>query len=175
MVATGLLLAEVHVNTVCELGVVPVVSTQLEGDISKIRRSIITGTSIPLLMFLLWNMCILGGHTTGGLVGATDFDPLLQLQNTSSMVSPIIQAFSLVAIASSYVGFVLGLTDFLADALNLRSGNKETLPYVLTITPPLCVACTYPDLFLSALKIAGTYGVMVLFGMMPAAMAYVQR
>lgn len=31
------------------------------------------------------------------------------------IVQPIIEVFSFLAIATSYIGFILGLTDFLAD------------------------------------------------------------
>ena len=87
-----------------------------------------------------------------------------------------VQVFSLFAIASSFVGFVLGLTDFIGDALNYRSGNsKEPVPYLLTVLPPVALAATNPDIFLSALNFAGTYGVMVLFGILPPAMAFVKR
>ena len=153
--------------------VVPVVSTQLEGDVTKIRTSIVVGTAVPLFMFLLWNLVILGSVDAN--IDMNTFDPLAQLELSSSLVAPWVQIFSLFAIASSFVGFVLGLTDFLGDAFNLRSGNKEPLPYLLTIVPPLIIAITYPGLFLSALNVAGTYGVMILFGIMPATMAYMQR
>ncbi len=40
--------------------IVPVIAVQLEGDARKIRQSIIIGSAIPLLMFLVWNAVILG-------------------------------------------------------------------------------------------------------------------
>jgi len=70
-------------------------------------------------------------------------------------VAPLIQGFSFLAIATSFIGFILGLTDFLADALALPSGRQAPLPYGLTLLPPLGLAVTYPGVFLEALDAAG--------------------
>jgi tyrosine-specific transport protein len=48
-----------------------------------------------------------------------------------------VQGFSFLAIATSYIGFILGLTDFLADALALPTGRQAPLPYLLTLLPPV--------------------------------------
>ena len=39
------------------------------------------------------------------------------------------------------------------------------------VLPPLVIAVTYPDLFFPALEYAGLFGVLVLWGIVPAAMA----
>lgn len=53
--------------------------------------------------------------------------------------------------------------------------RSRVVPYALTILPPLALSLTSPDIFYAALDIAGTYGVMTLFGLIPAAMAWQQR
>ncbi|XP_076882578.1 uncharacterized protein LOC143531077 [Bidens hawaiensis] len=153
--------------------VVPVLCTNLEGDLSKIRNSIILGTAIPLGLFLIWNAVILGTIETTG----TDkiADPLQALQATNGVVGPIVGAFSLLAIATSYIGFVLGLSDFLSDLLKLSSDRNRSLPYLLTLFPPLILSLLDPDIFFKALDFAGTYGVLVLFGVLPAAMSWSDR
>ncbi|KAJ0726586.1 putative amino acid/polyamine transporter 2 [Helianthus annuus] len=153
--------------------VVPVLCTNLEGDLPKIRSSIILGTAIPLGLFLIWNAVILGTIETTG----TDkiADPLQALQATNGVVGPIVGAFSLLAIATSYIGFVLGLSDFLSDLLKLPSDKNRPLPYILTVFPPLILSLLDPDIFFKALDFAGTYGVLVLFGVLPAAMAWSDR
>ena len=97
------------------------------------------------------------------------------VQAASSAVAPLVGAFSFLAIATSYIGFILGLTSFLADALKLPAGRQQPLPYLLTVLPPTAVALTFPDMFLTALDAAGTYGVMTLFGVLPPAMAWSER
>ncbi|XP_062082472.1 uncharacterized protein LOC133788863 isoform X2 [Humulus lupulus] len=95
--------------------VVPVLCTDLEGNLSKIRTAIILGTTIPLVLFLVWNAVILGTITNLDIGADKMIDPLQQLQSSNGAVGPIVEAFSLLAIATSYIGFVLGLSDFLAD------------------------------------------------------------
>ncbi len=54
--------------------------TQLEGDVRKIRHSIVIGSAIPLIMFLAWNAVILGSVSSDVLQGVSDgrtvFDPI---------------------------------------------------------------------------------------------------
>uniref|UniRef100_A0A5B7AQY3 Tyrosine-specific transport protein n=1 Tax=Davidia involucrata TaxID=16924 RepID=A0A5B7AQY3_DAVIN len=155
--------------------VVPILCTNLEGNLSKVRTAIVLGTGIPLVLFLVWNAVILGS-ITGFETGFDKIaDPLQQLRSTNGVVGPIVEVFSLLAIATSYIGFVLGLSDFLADLLKLPSGQSRPLPYLLTLIPPLVLSLLDPEIFFKALDFAGTYGVLVLFGVFPAAMSWSDR
>ncbi|GMN47031.1 hypothetical protein TIFTF001_016211 [Ficus carica] len=155
--------------------VVPVLCTNLEGNLSKIRTSIVLGTAIPLLLFLVWNAVILGTITSLEIGSDKMIDPLEQLRSSNGAVGPIVEVFSLLAIATSYIGFVLGLSDFLADLLKLPAGRGSPLPYFLTLVPPLALSLLDPEIFFKALDFAGTYGVLVLFGILPAAMSWSDR
>ncbi|KAK4375561.1 hypothetical protein RND71_006238 [Anisodus tanguticus] len=155
--------------------VVPVLCTNLEGDLSKVRSAIVFGTAIPLALFLVWDGVILGTITTLGTEADKIADPLQLLRSTNGIVGPIVDIFSLLAIATSYIGFVLGLADFLADLLKLPSGPNRPLPYLLTLVPPLILSLLDPEIFFKALDFAGTYGVLVLFGLLPAAMSWSDR
>ncbi|KVH87570.1 Tryptophan/tyrosine permease [Cynara cardunculus var. scolymus] len=139
------------------------------------RTAIVLGTAIPLGLFIIWNAVILGTITApeAGMDKITD--PLQELLATNGVVGPIVGAFSLLAIATSYIGFVLGLTDFLSDLLKLPSDRSRPLPYLLTLFPPLILSLLDPDIFFKALDFAGTYGVLVLFGVVPAAMSWSDR
>ncbi|KAJ8450571.1 hypothetical protein Cgig2_020208 [Carnegiea gigantea] len=155
--------------------VVPVLCTNLEGDLSKVRTAIILGTAIPLLLFLVWNGVILGTITNVDSDVQKIVDPLEQLRSSNGLVGPIVEIFSLLAIGTSYIGFVLGLADFIADLLNLPTGQSKSLPYLITLLPPLVLALLDPEIFFKALDFAGTYGVLVLFGILPAAMTWSDR
>ncbi|KMT14665.1 hypothetical protein BVRB_4g074330 [Beta vulgaris subsp. vulgaris] len=152
--------------------VVPVLCTNLEGDLPKVRTAVVIGTAIPLLLFLVWNGVILG--TLDSDVGKI-LDPLQQLKSSNGVVGPIVETFSLFAISTSYIGFVLGLADFLADLLKLPGSRSKLLPYLITLFPPLVLALLDPEIFFKALDFAGTYGVLVLFGILPAAMSWSDR
>ncbi|XP_073273468.1 uncharacterized protein [Primulina huaijiensis] len=155
--------------------VVPVLCTNLEGNLSKVRTAIVSGTGIPLALFLVWNAVILGTITNHEIGSDTLVDPLQQLRSTNGVVGPIVDVFSFLAIATSYIGFVLGLADFLADLLKRPPGRNEPLQYMLILIPPLIMALLDPEIFFKALDFAGTYGVLVLFGILPAAMSWVDR
>lgn len=156
--------------------VVPVLCTNLEGNMSKVRTAIVVGTAIPLGLFLVWDAVILGSISSLGTGSDQMVDPLQQLRaSNSGVVGPITEVFSLLAIATSYIGFVLGLSDFLADLLKLPAGENRPQPYLLTLIPPLGLALLDPGIFFKALDFAGTYGVLVLFGILPAAMSWSDR
>lgn len=62
-----------------------------------------------------------------------------------------------------------------APSPQLPVGARQPLPYALTILPPTIMACLEPDVFFNALEFAGTYGVLILFGILPALMVYSER
>ncbi|KAG6413998.1 hypothetical protein SASPL_126714 [Salvia splendens] len=108
--------------------------------------------------------------TTGLLIAEVNVNMMREL-GSGGVSLPIVDVFSVLAIATSYIGFVLGLSDFLADL----SGFAETREYVLTLVPPLILSLLDPEIFFKALDFAGTYGVLVLFGVLPAAMSWSDR
>ena len=97
------------------------------------------------------------------------------MQKLKPGLSPFVDAFSFLAVATSTIGFLLGLSDFVADGLQLKAGRQQPLPYLIALLPPYVLAMAKPDLFFAALNAAGTYGVLVLFGLMPAAMVWTER
>lgn len=52
---------------------------------------------------------------------------LLLLLILTNFLQPIVEVFSLLAIATSYIGFVLGLSDFLADCKYLHAFVYSTV------------------------------------------------
>ena len=40
--------------------IIPVVATQLEGDVAKTKKALVVGTAIPFVMFVLWDAALLG-------------------------------------------------------------------------------------------------------------------
>lgn len=144
------------------------ISLQLEGDLRRIYRVIIGGSAAPLAMFLTYNAVVLGNSGISS--------------NAPGATIPV-AAFSLLAIITSFVGFVAGLTELATDVR--ISAFKETpseierteqYNYLAAVVPPIAVCLVgAPDLFLRALDTAGTYGIAVLFGFLPAAMAWQTR
>jgi tyrosine-specific transport protein len=139
-------------------------------DSDKIKTSIIAGVSIPLTMFLLWEGAVLGSGSGAGS------DPLTWLRQSSSISGLFINAFTLLAVSTSYIAFVFSLSGFIQDAFEVKGGKgtKAGL-YLITLVPPAIWALIDQDSFITALDIGGTYGVLLLFGILPALLSYAQR
>ena len=178
--AVGLVVPVLFVAFVYQ-NVVPVVTTQLEGDARKIRRAIWLGSLVPLVMFALWNAVILG--TVSGLdmrIAGEAVDPLEMLRQ-GGWVQPglgaAISAFSEFAIATSFIGFALGLLSVFEDILSpaFRANNGRLPAYALIFLPPLAFSVIDPNIFFDAIELAGAFGNSVLFGIIPALMAWKSR
>lgn len=160
--------------------IVPVVVTQLERDVKKIRKSIIIGSAIPLIMFLAWNAVILGSVDNISIDNVNPLE-LLRSGSNGSLLGILISIFSEFAIATSFIGFVYGLLDFFGD-LHLFSFNKNTsnqnsrLSLIsLALIPPTGLSLLNPDIFLTALDYAGTYSTSILGSILPALVSWKQR
>jgi tyrosine-specific transport protein len=123
-------------------------------------------------MFIVWEAVVLGASGGGGAGGGGD--PVAALRAAGPVAAALVDAFTLLAVATSFIGFCLGLSQFVAEALGLPSDSK-LLPCALVLLPPTALATLDPNIFFRALDFAGTYGVMVLFGLVPAAMAAAGR
>ncbi|GFP94243.1 tyrosine-specific transport protein [Phtheirospermum japonicum] len=226
MVVTGLLVAEVNVNTMCELG---------SGGVSLVsmaKRTLgNTGVQVACWSYIFIHYALLVayvarssdiltnfvgipvqrviGAVNGALVvgiiasftalvvvasGDLHWDALLKanveaaprsipiialsfvyqnvvpvlctnLEGNLSKVSTLVDPLQQLRSTSGAVGVVL----------KLPAGQNRPLPYLLTLVPPLILSLLDPEIFFKALDFAGTYGVLVLFGVLPAAMSWSDR
>lgn len=156
------------------------VSTRL-GDPDRVRNVILVGSGVPLVMFLACNAVVLASATGGD---ASSFsDPLEALREHGGMLASLsIEVFSGLAVATSALGFVEGLNQIWNDArISLlhespaRVSKYPEASYAMSVIPPVVLASLFPGSFLAALDIGGLYGVSILFGVLPAAMAWRQR
>ncbi|MEM6599544.1 MAG: aromatic amino acid transport family protein, partial [Cyanobacteria bacterium P01_C01_bin.69] len=165
--------------------VVPVVTTQLEGDGRRVRRAIVLGSVVPLVMFALWNAVILGNTTWGeGSVLGDGVDPieLMRLGAGYSQLGVVVSVFSEFAIATSFIGFVFGLLNVfedifsgLGESVEAFKSYRRLLFYGLVLMPPLALSVIDPNIFFEAIDIAGAYGNSILFGIIPAVMVWQLR
>jgi tyrosine-specific transport protein len=103
-------------------------------------------------------------------VPATDFLPSV-LQKEWVLVPA--RLFTFFAIATSFVGVSLSLSDFLADGLRIKRKRWEgrLLTVLLTFLPPVIFVYFFPRGFILALEYAGAF-VAILLGLLPAMMAW---
>ena len=163
--------------------VIPVITSQLEGDIVKIRQSIVVGSFIPLLMFLAWNVILLSGidwefiQALESSGRGVDVLELLSFSGTGQTIEILIVLFSIFAISTSFIGFVYGLLDFFRDVFPFsRQQPKRRLgAYSLVLLPSFCLSILNPYIFLTALDYAGTFSISLLGGIIPSLMAWKLR
>lgn len=163
--------------------IIPTLTDYLERDTKQLRRVILIGSLIPLIVYILWEWLTLGiiplegrdGLVAGyqaGLDGAT----LLSLFLGHSKLSLLASIFSLFAIVTSFLGVSLSLSDFLADGLKIQKNRRGRLIlYGLTFLPPLIFTLIDPQAFLHALEYAGAFGVVTLLGLLPVLMVWSGR
>lgn len=159
---------------------IPSMTYYLQHDAKMLTRAIIIGSGLPLLCYLLWEWLILGIVPEGQFAQAlSDQEMATQaLRNTvgSSWVVDMGQYFAFFAIVTSFIGVALSFVDFLADGLRIKKTRMGRLLLVcLVMIPPFLFSISYPAIFLTALRYAGGFGTVMLFGIMPALMVWVGR
>lgn len=129
----------------------------------KASYAIIGGTTIALFFYFIWLISIFGNLPRENFAVIVEkggnIDVLLAaLSNVieSKTVSQTINAFSMAAILSSFIGVGLGVFDFLADFFHIpdtQSGRLKTAG--LTFLPPLILSILFPFGFVVAIGYAG--------------------
>lgn len=145
-------------------GSIPSFNKYLNGDVKALRWAILTGTSVTLIGYIVWQ---LGTH---GVLSQNEFSAILknnpnlggliqavEVITGSSSIALVVKVFSALALITSFLGVALGLfetiEDMLQNGLNYKA-NRLVLG-VLTFVPPLLFALFYPDGFVKALGYAG--------------------
>jgi tyrosine-specific transport protein len=86
------------------------------------------------------------------------------------------QAFAFFAMTTSYWGISIAFVDFLLDGLKLsKTGKGKAIVCAVIFFIPLIITLANPHLFITALNIAGGYGVALLLGAMPVLMVWAGR
>jgi tyrosine-specific transport protein len=162
---------------------IPSLTTYLKHDIRSLRFSILVGSAIPLVIYLLWEWLILGIVSIegeGGFREALAHGDMATraLRNAvgASWVVDLAEYFAFFAIVTSLLSVALGLIDFLSDGLKIKKDCKgKIFLCALTLAPPFFFSLIYPNIFLQALNYAGAFGAVILFGILPAMMVWSGR
>ena len=163
--------------------IVPSLTIYLKKDGKKLRWAIISGTTLALVFYILWEWLVLGTVLVDGDFGlaaalaqgrpATEF---LRISLESSWVGTIANFFSFFALVTSFLGIAFGLFDFLSDGLKIkREGWGNLAIGALVAAPTLFFAISMEKVFLLALDSSGGIGDSILNGLFPALMLYVGR
>lgn len=158
---------------------VPTLARYLDYDMPKLKRAIIGGSLIPLAIYILWEVVILGlippnagelwarAQSHGDMV-----NQLLVEAVESNRIVHVTQGFSFFAIVTSFLPVACSFVDFLADAFAPRTLPSRRLLTLIVLLPPFLIAVGDPRLFLGALNFAGGTCAVLLFGLLPALMMW---
>jgi tyrosine-specific transport protein len=162
---------------------VPSLAMYLKGDVKRLRITLLVGSVIPLLIYLVWEYVMLGIIPVEGRAGFLQALDQGEVATEAlrgvvgiSWINTVAQAFALFAIITSFLAQSLSLVDFLADGLRIRKVGLGRMTLVLlTLIPPFAFAFAYPGIFIKALNLAGGFAAVILFGAMPVLMVWILR
>lgn len=162
---------------------IPTLFNYMNRNVSKVRLALICGTTIPLVIYVIWEFLILGivpFEGKNGLLeafqkGDTAVNPLGSYIHNPGLLT-IGRSFAFFAMTTSYLGISIAFVDFLLDGLKLtKKGTPKLFVCGVVFLIPMLVTLINPHLFLSALSIAGGIGVALLLGAMPVMMVWAGR
>ncbi|MDO5483429.1 MAG: aromatic amino acid transporter [Desulfovibrionaceae bacterium] len=152
-----------YLTSFCFHASVPSLVKYMGHDAKTINACLRWGTLVALVCYLLWILAadglipreqfkdvIAAGGNVGNLVAAAGSNL------NSGLILRILEAFSLLAVATSFLGAGLGLFDYMADLCKFddsRTGRSKTL--LVTFAPPIICGLIWPNGFLLAIGWAG--------------------
>lgn len=159
---------------------VPSLTTYLKGNARELRLSIIIGSFIPLIIYLIWNGIILGilpdKDLQAAIASGSMITGLLRETVGTSYVVDLMHLFAFFAIITSFLAVALSFVDFLSDGLKIKKNFGGSLFLLsLVLLPPTIFSYIYPSIFLTALNYAGAFGAVLLFGIIPVLMVWKGR
>lgn len=166
--------------------VLPSLKPYLEDHIPSMKRVMVIGSVVPLIIYLVWIYLILlllpfdgpgsimeiAANRHGELSHLSDI-----LSNNFSVpgLSGFYITFSFLAILTSFLGVVLSLSDFLKDGLGLdKRAYSGLINVVLTLAPPLLIVIFNPSGFSAVLNYGGVI-IAILFSIIPVCIAWKAR
>ncbi|EOD3497061.1 tyrosine transporter TyrP [Cronobacter malonaticus] len=163
-------------------GSVPSIVSYMKGDVRKLKLIFITGSAIPLVAYLFWQLATLGAIPSDTFMSLlathAGLNGLLQAVRdvvASPHVELAVHLFADLALATSFLGVSLGLFDYLADMFKRRrtvAGRAQS--GLMTFVPPLAFSLFYPQGFVMALGYAGV-ALAVLALLLPSLLAWQSR
>ncbi|MDM1369155.1 amino acid permease [Myroides marinus] len=142
--------------------VVPSMVKYLDGDIKMLKKAFIYGSLLPLIVYVIWQLSILGS-----IEPETFFTIIKETKGLEAVIIAVngvseskwmnipLNIFFAAAILTSFLGVALALFDYVKDLSKKKSFGKNTvIIYLITFIPPLLFALYYPKGFVIALSYA---------------------
>ncbi|MBN1914651.1 MAG: tyrosine transporter [Parachlamydiales bacterium] len=160
--------------------VIPSLTSHFHMNAKVMRKCILWGTLIPLVVYILWQWLIIGSIpqevVEKTLKAGQPVTFALQALTGKMWIQQAGKFFSLFAIVTSMLGVSFSIVDFLGDGLKMqRHGYHRISLCFLTFVPPFIIATLDPSIFVQALGIAGGFGEAFLNGILPAWIVWIGR
>ncbi len=98
---------------------IPSLTTYFHGDVKKLVKTVLMGSALPLVIYLLWELLILGFNPSGLQIDALNNQEMatqaLKDAVGNNLISDLAEYFAFFAITSSFITIALSFFDFLAD------------------------------------------------------------
>jgi len=150
--------------------IIPSVRSYVNSDVKVLRRVIWIGCLIPLAVYVIWLIAIIGNIPFSG---ANSFQDLFALGDNANVgnildlikanlnkdyfVTPL-SAFTSISVSTSFLAVSLSLKDFLIDGIKLNKHsafNRTVVVIMLVFAIPLMVVVVFPNIFIKALAFVG--------------------
>ncbi|MCB1213146.1 MAG: tyrosine transporter [Chlamydiia bacterium] len=155
---------------------IPSLTRYLRGSSKSLVTTLCVGSAIPLVVYLLWDLILLGTIPLELFKTALSNAEMITLalaQSEHGQTTTLMQLFGLFAILTSFLAVALSFVDFLRDGLHLPDTKwNRLLVTVLTLAPPFIFSCLRPGIFQVALGLGGGVATVILFGILPVLMVW---
>lgn len=159
---------------------IPTLCRQMDNDRKAIHKTLWIGSSIGLVMNLVWTVVVFcslpfAGPRNISILNAYNMNlpatiPLSGLLD-SGVFTTIGLIFAVLAMTAAFMANGTALIDFLKDLGDSTFKVRNmTVIRAVAFLPPLLVSIFYPGIFLRAMNVVGGFGVCVIFGILPAAL-----
>lgn len=166
------------------LVILPYLRVYLNSDIKKIKAAIIIGSIIPLVIYSVWTLVVMGLIPIDGANGLKSIynygDPgtgiissISEITNNNNL-SLLFKIFTFTSITSSFIGVSLALYNFLADGLEEYLEPSKLMLTFIAFMPLLILSLFVKKIVLLFLGLAGMFSVII-SGFYPALMAWSAR
>ena len=138
-------------------GSLPVLINYLHGSKKNTYISIVIGSTIPLVVYIIWQAITLGvlGMEPAGDGSVGEFIEKLTEKTGHSYLTIFTDVFAFFAMATSFLGVALSLFDYLGEWFPEKlEGETKIKVGFLTFTLPLLFALLYPKGFVFAIGFA---------------------
>jgi tyrosine-specific transport protein len=160
----------------------PVIRSYLDCSKKKLKILAAIGSSIPLLIYVLWEIAVIGTFPKLGPDGFLSLEQhhgkvglfLIDYDNYVDNIyfTTFIDVFYNVAVTTSFLGVSLSLFHFNENTYHLE--KRKLVNYLITFGIPIAILAFFPDVFVASLSCAGMFAALLMI-VLPCWMVLVKR